>query len=328
VHRPTDASDDEGRLAPDSTAEPASLVVPMDTGDRIHYLDWGDRPAETHAGLPPLLLVHGLGQTAWAWAPIARRLRLRTRVLAADLRGHGLSDSPRSGYDLGSLAYDMLTVLVGAGFGPPAAGPAVVAGHGFGAMVATTMAVVQPAAVGGVALVDGGWEDVGEATGQHPAEFLHGLGDPPEVTRSMASYLADRREYDPATWDADQERAARAAVDEKAAGHVAPIARPHVLKGCVDAMFAYRPLETAAAVDVPLLIAQAEAGTADDEVARERSLAIEDLNAARRRAGHPDARVVRFPGAGHNLMRYRPEELAAELVALLETARLAAGRTR
>jgi pimeloyl-ACP methyl ester carboxylesterase len=304
-----------------STREPTSLVVRVDTGERIHYLDWGELGTDSTVRLPPLLLVHGLGQTSWLWAPVARRLAHATRVLAPDLRGHGLSDQPRSGYDLGSLAYDMLTVLVGAGFGPDAGGPAVVAGHGFGAMVAATMAAMQPAAVAGIALVDGGWEDVAESTGQHPTEFLHGLGDPPEITRSMATYLADRRDYDPASWDADQERAARAGVDQKVAGHVAPVARPHVLKASVEAMFQYRPLETLVPLDVPLLVAQAEAGTADDEVARERSLALADLLARRAERGAPNARVVRFPGAGHNLMRYRPDELAQELVALLQVAR-------
>jgi pimeloyl-ACP methyl ester carboxylesterase len=307
-------------LAPDPTGEPASLVVTVDTGDRIHYLDWGGPGTDSPARLPPLLLVHGLGQTSWIWAPVARRLARQTRVLAPDLRGHGLSDQPRAGYDIGSLAFDMLTVLAGAGYGSRAGRPAVVAGHGFGAMVAAAMAHVQPESVAGLALIDGGWEDIAESTGQHPTEFLQGLGDPPEVTRSMATYLADRREYDPATWDADQERAARAAVDQKAAGHVAPVARPHVLKASVEAMFAFRPLETLVPLDVPLLVVQAEAGTADDEVARERSLALADLLARRDDGGAPPARVLTLSGVGHNVMRYRPDELAEALAALIRTA--------
>src|SRR5688572_13391430 len=96
--------------------EPESLVVTMDTGDRVHYLDWG-RPTTEREPLPPLLLIHGLQQTAWAWAPICRRLSTRTHLLAVDLRGHGLSDSPRTGYDLESLAYDALTVLSANGYG-------------------------------------------------------------------------------------------------------------------------------------------------------------------------------------------------------------------
>jgi pimeloyl-ACP methyl ester carboxylesterase len=298
---------------PDSRI-PDSLVVTTDTGDKIHYLDW--RPPAT--GGPPLLLIHGLSSTAWIWAPIARRLSDQAHVLAVDLRGHGLSDSPRTGYELESLAYDALTVLSANGYGTAVAGmPAAVAGHGLGAMVAATMGLVEPASIAAVALIDGGWEDLREATGQEPAEFERSIGDPPEVTRSMAAYLADRREFDPSTWDADAERAARAAVDEKHAGHVTPILRRHALHNTVEAMFDYRPTDTLTAIDAPVLAAIAEAGTADDEVVRERLLALDDINRDRQSAGLKPIEVRRFPGAGHNLMRYRPQQLTDALLELL-----------
>lgn len=311
--------------------EPESLVVTADTGDRLHYLDWGgpttDRspplapPPLPPPPLPPLLLLHGLAATAWSWAPVARRMCTVTRVLAADLRGHGLSDSPRTGYDLESLAFDALTVLVANGFGTDAEGPpAVVAGHGLGALVTAKMAQVQPASVAALALVDAGWEDVGEATGLSAAEFLGSIGDPPEVLASMDAYLADRREFDPQTWDADQERAARAAVDEKHAGHVASVVRAHALRGSVEQMFEYRPLAVLGGLDLPLLIAVAESGSADDEEVRERRLALDDVVHRRAAAGLPAPTIRRFTGAGHNLMRYRPAELAAALLELLQGA--------
>jgi pimeloyl-ACP methyl ester carboxylesterase len=297
-------------------AQPESLVVTVDTGDRIHYLDWGG-PDDA---LPPLVLIHGLAATAWAWAPVARRLREHTRVIALDLRGHGLSDSPRGGYDLESLAYDALTVMVANGWGRDISGrAAVVAGHGLGAMVAATMASIQPESVSGVALIDGGWEDLGEATGMTAAEFERSIGDPPEVMASMDAYLADRREFDPSTWDADQEHAARAAVDEKHAGHVAPVIRPFALRASVDAMFSYDPAMVAS-FPADLLVAIAESGTADDEVGRERLAALDDVLRARAAAGNPPPTVLRLAGAGHNLMRYRPKELAAALIELLGKA--------
>lgn len=238
-----------------------------------------------------------------------------------DLRGHGLSDSPRPGYELESLAFDALTVLVANGFGQDAGGrPAVLAGHGLGAMVAATMAGIQPSSIAGLALVEGGWEDLAEATGQTPADFQRSIGDPPEVLASMDAYLTDRREFDPATWDADQERAARAAVDEKHAGHVAAVVRPHALRGSVEAMFEYRPLEAVGAEDCPLLIAVAESGAVDDETVRERRIALDDLVRARTVRGLSPPRISRFTGAGHNLMRYRPAELSGELLELLKSA--------
>jgi pimeloyl-ACP methyl ester carboxylesterase len=60
--------------------------------------------------------------------------------------------------------------------------------------------------------------------------------------------------------------------------------------------------------------------SADDEGARERRLALEDVLRMRAARGLPAADVSRFTGAGHNLMRYRPAEVAASLLALLRTA--------
>lgn len=299
--------------------EPESLVVTTDDGARIHYLDWS-AAAKERAPLPPVVLLHGLGATAWAWTPVARRLAARTPIVAVDLRGHGLSDAPRTGYDLESLAFDALTVLSANGWGTDVDGPpAAVAGHGLGALVAAAMAALRPDSVAALALIDAGWEDLAEATGLDSAEFERTLGDPPEVLASMDAYLADRRDFDPQTWDADQERAARATVDEKHAGHVAPVLRPHALRGSVAAMFEYTP-ELLAGATAPLLIAVAESGTADDDLARERMAALDDVLRARAGAGLRPPTVRRFPGAGHNLMRYRADELSAALLELLEQA--------
>ena len=308
------------RDLPPWPGEPDSLVVTTDTGDRIHFLDWGSA-AQDRASLPPLLLIHGLAATAWAWTPIARRLRNSTRVIALDLRGHGLSDSARSGYDLESLAFDALTVAVANSWGRDADGPPfAVAGHGLGAIVAAEMAGIQPDSIAAVALIDGGWEDLGESTGMTAADYERSIGDPPEVLASMDAYLADRREFDPQTWDSDQERAARAAVDEKHAGHVASVVRPFAMHATVDAMFSYRPLDALLDIRVPLLVAVAESGTADDETARERLAALDDVTRARAASGLPPAKIRRFPGAGHNLMRYRAEQLSVALLDLLEEA--------
>ncbi len=312
VANATDPSPAEPLVA-DQDAEPESMVVRMGSGERIHYLDWGPPsvPGRT------LLLLHGIASTGWSWAPVARRLHRELRVLALDLRGHGLSEGARTGLDLDSLAWDALTVLAANGAGMEVDGPpAVIAGHGVGAMVAATAARLQPASVAGIVLIDGGWEDLAVSTRLSPQEFLAGLAEPPEVMASMDAFLADRRDFDPPSWDADQERAARAQVEQKHAGHVALITRQATFRGLVESMFGYRPMEALSATSMPLVIVVAGAGTADDETARERELALEDVLRARRAAGLPDARVVRLPGTGHNLMRYRPAEVSAELLAL------------
>jgi pimeloyl-ACP methyl ester carboxylesterase len=296
---------------PDFAAEPDGFVVVVEPNDRIHFLDWGVPSGD----VPGVLLIHGLSSTAWSWVSVARRLRGDRRTVAMDLRGHGLSDAPTTGYDPETLAGDTLAVAEGSGL--LAGGPIVLAGHGFGAIVAAWTAARLGADCAGLVLVDGGWEDLAETTGLEPDEFLRVVDEPPEVLRSMATYLADRAAFDPGTWDADQERAARAAVVELPAGRVVPSSRPHAIAGSVAAMFAYRPDETLPAVTAPiaaLMAADDEDGTRSSSlVAVQRTLAA---------VGRPPIRVAAFPGDGHNLPRHRPVEVTAAIQVV------AAGMTR
>ena len=287
------------------------MVVQLQSGERIHYLAWA---ADHASSAVPIVLVHGLGRTAWTWLPIGRRLAGRHQVVAPDLRGHGASDAPLTGYELESLALDVLTVLAGAGWGAAVGGPAVVvAGHGMGAMIAVEMSRQQPASVAALALVDGGWEEMVEATRLLPDQLVEAIADPPEVLASMDTYLADRRDFDAGSWDLDQELAARAQVSERHAGHVGRVTKGSVIRRCVESMYRYQPLEALAHADVPLTLLMAGAASADDEDERERRLAIEDVQRARAEAGTSPMRVRIFEGAGHDLMRYRPDELTAEL---------------
>jgi pimeloyl-ACP methyl ester carboxylesterase len=234
-----------------------------------------------------------------------------------DLRGHGLSDAPTDdgAYDLVVLASDVVAVAEGSGLmtqdeGEP--GPRVVlAGHGFGAIVAATAAVGLGERCAGLVLVDGGWEALEASTGLDADEFLRGLDEPPEVMRSMAAYLADRAGFDPGSWDADQERAARATVVETHAGRVVPATRPHALEACVRSMFTYDPVATLTAFAGPVVALSA----ADDEESS-RTKALAAVSAARVAAGHGDLVHVPFRHDGHNLMRYRPREVAAAIVSV------------
>ena len=295
--------------------EPESMVVQLQSGERLHYLQWAGGTAGETTSAYPVVLIHGLTRTGWTWLPIGRRLASAgLRVIAPDLRGHGASDAPLSGYELDSLALDMLTVAAGAGWGEAAEGPPIVAaGHGLGAMVAVEMARQQPASVAGVALLDSGWEELVEATRMLPDQLIEAMAEPPEVLASMATYLADRRDFDPATWDADQERAARAQVSERHAGHVGLVTKGSVIRRCVASMYAYQPLEALTEVGCPLSVLVAGAATADDEDERERRLALEDAARARTQAGLDPPVVGVLEGAGHDLMRYRPDEVSRAL---------------
>jgi pimeloyl-ACP methyl ester carboxylesterase len=299
---------------PPGELEPSGYVVTGDSGDRIHFLDWG-RPLPASAPpTPGILLIHGLSSTAWSWAPVARRLAQTGHTVAMDLRGHGLSDSPTTAYEPEALAGDVVAVAEGAGLLGDETDRIVLAGHGFGAMVAAWGAVELGVRCAGLVLVDGGWEDIAEASGLEPDEFVRTLDEPPEVLRSMTAFLADRTGYDPATWDADQDRAARATVVETAAGRVVPSVRPHALQASVEAMFSYRPLTVLREVSAPIVALVA----GEDETARRRAT-LDQLAAELAPRGR-SIRTVDLPAIGHNLMRYRPEGVVAEIVRLAAPA--------
>ena len=302
---------------PDPDAEPSGFVVEMAPGERIHFLDWGGPPATTDPGV---LLVHGLGGSAWGWTAVARRLRGELRVVAADLRGHGLSDAPTDPYDPDTLASDLVAVAEGAGLVDGPGGPGerrlILAGHGYGGMVAAWAAAELADRCAGLVLVDGGWQDVADETGLTPAEFLRELAEPPEVLASMEAYLADRRDWDPRHWDADEEDAVRATVIEVPAGHVLPAVRPHALERSVEAIFQYRPLEVLAGLDIPIVALVAVDDEGDSAPATAKATALEALQAGRRAGGRSPIEIVRFPTDGHNLPRYRPDELAGAILRL------------
>ncbi|GAA2805642.1 alpha/beta fold hydrolase [Crossiella cryophila] len=78
-----------------------------------HYIDTGD--LRQHAVIggegPPLLLLHGWPQTWYTWRLLMPALAKDFRVIAVDQRGCGLTGKPRTGYDTGTLAADLVALM-------------------------------------------------------------------------------------------------------------------------------------------------------------------------------------------------------------------------
>lgn len=97
---------------------------------------------------PPLVLLHGLYGQASNFGGAQRRLAKGRRVIALDLRNHGLSPrAPVMGYR--AMAEDVLETLRQLG-----ALPATVVGHSMGGKVAMAAALEAPAAVGRLLVAD------------------------------------------------------------------------------------------------------------------------------------------------------------------------------
>lgn len=102
-----------------------------------------DRPQRT------ILFIHGFGGYAGQWVYQLQKFSLANRVIALDLRGHGLSDKPSSGYDMETSqadlekAFEILKVK----------SPFVLVGHSFGGALVTEYAINHPNKIEGLVLM-------------------------------------------------------------------------------------------------------------------------------------------------------------------------------
>jgi pimeloyl-ACP methyl ester carboxylesterase len=100
---------------------------------------------------PPLVLLHGLGDSHRTWRRVAPRLGRHFRVLMPDLPGHGLSGRPDAPYTLEWYARTMASWLDQVGLER-----AHVIGHSFGGGVAQWMLLDHRARIDRMALVAAG----------------------------------------------------------------------------------------------------------------------------------------------------------------------------
>lgn len=98
-----------------------------------------------------ILCVHGLTANCRCWDVLASALSPQHKVLAMDLRGRGLSDSPPSGYSVENHCRDIAALMDDQGLERP-----VLMGHSLGAFISLVFAAKHPRRVDRLVLVDGG----------------------------------------------------------------------------------------------------------------------------------------------------------------------------
>lgn len=116
--------------------------VSTGTGISLAFCERGPRDGQT------VLLVHAWGESLGSFDLMTAALPDRLHVLAVDLRGHGHSEKPRTGYDLVTVADDVRAFLDAVG-----APSAVVVGSSSGGYVAQQLAVLAPDRVDGLVLL-------------------------------------------------------------------------------------------------------------------------------------------------------------------------------
>jgi pimeloyl-ACP methyl ester carboxylesterase len=98
---------------------------------------------------PPLVLVHGLGADSHDWNWQIPALAQWYRTVAVDLRGHGASSVPASGYGIHDSVDDLVAILDALHIDR-----AVVVGHSLGGLVVAALAITHPDRVAAVVEVD------------------------------------------------------------------------------------------------------------------------------------------------------------------------------
>ncbi|WP_328492402.1 alpha/beta hydrolase [Streptomyces sp. NBC_00414] len=134
----------------------------------------------------PLLLLHGAGRTLADWAAVAPLLARHHRVLAVDLRGHGLS--PDGTWSVPGVLGDIEAVL--ARHGIPEALPV---GHSLGGMLAVRYALAHPDRTPAAVNLDGyGWGRPDRYVGLDPTDVEEWLSRMRELASQTSGRILPR----------------------------------------------------------------------------------------------------------------------------------------
>jgi non-heme chloroperoxidase len=97
---------------------------------------------------PPMVLLHGLGDTSRSWSLMLPELAKRNRIYIVDLRGHGETEAPACCYALADLGYDVITFMDAMKIDS-----AIIGGHSLGSFVGQHLATSYPSRVRGLILI-------------------------------------------------------------------------------------------------------------------------------------------------------------------------------
>lgn len=112
------------------------------TGVRLHYVEQGN------ANGPTVILLHGYSDSWVSYTRVLPLLDKKYHVYVPDLRGHGESDRPASGYTLPDFASDIVAFMEARGIKK-----ATIVGHSMGSFVAQHVATMAPERVERLVLV-------------------------------------------------------------------------------------------------------------------------------------------------------------------------------
>jgi len=176
----------------------------------ISYLQWSDR------GMP-LLLLHGMADHALVWSSLGDYLRSNYQVIAPDLRGHGESGKPTTGYHFQDYISDLRALINHLGWTQ-----AHILGHSWSAKIAAIWATQQPEVFKSLILVDPFFIDKMPSWIRITFPILYQVLPFLKITRSFDSYQSieaiarQLKQYK--GWSNLQQEVFKNAIEQKADG--------------------------------------------------------------------------------------------------------------
>jgi pimeloyl-ACP methyl ester carboxylesterase len=252
---------------------------------------------ERHGSGSPLLLIHGLGYARWGWEPVLPGLAARFDVLLFDNRGIGESDAPPGPYTAAEMASDAIRVLDEA-----AVERAHVVGTSLGGMVAQEFALAYPERVDRLVLAC--TTPGGPKAHAMPQATIALMAEAATLEPAVALRRFVENALAPATV------AARPAlVDTIMAHRLATAQQPVAWAAQAAAGATFDAYDRLGALEAPTLVQHGEA-----------DVVVDPRNADLLVALLPEARLERFPGAGHLFFWEQPERFVASVAAFLDDA--------
>ena len=98
-----------GPAMPDATTpgetNPRFGRVELQTGIQMHFAELGDTTGS------PIILLHGYSDSWFSFSTVLPLIPKTYRVFALDLRGHGMTDKPTTGYGMDEMAADVVAFM-------------------------------------------------------------------------------------------------------------------------------------------------------------------------------------------------------------------------
>ena len=251
----------------------------LTNGIRLHYYrSGGDKP--------PIVMTHGITDSGRCWPFVSAALMPSYDLIAVDIRGHGKSEKPETGYAREIYARDVAGLIEALGLPRPA-----LIGHSMGANTGATLASLYPDRLSALVLEDPPWRKVTGTSGQaHAAEMAQQIAARKQM--SMEELLRQGQADNP-KWQLEEFEPwieAKLQVSPSVVSYVG--AASSSWQGIVDK------------IRCPTLLLTADPAL-DARITPEVAADIHRLN--------PSIEIVNIPGAGHNIRR---EQLGAYLSAV------------